>query len=55
VSAADRPESHRSSGARNEKKRAWKFCYWRFDYNFMVYDIDKNAWDEPNGRALVPR
>jgi endoglucanase len=40
--------------ARAAEKRGWAFGYWQFDSNFIVYDIDKDAWNEPIHRALVP-
>ncbi len=40
--------------ARAAEKRGWAFGYWQFDSNFIVYDIDKDAWNEPIYRALVP-
>ena len=41
--------------ARAAEKRGWAWGYWQFDSNFIVYDIDKDAWNEPIYRALVPR
>ena len=41
--------------ARAAEKRGWAFTYWQFDSNFIVYDIDKDQWNEPIYRALVPR
>jgi len=41
--------------ARAAEKRGWAWGYWQFDSNFIVYDIDKDAWNEPIHRALVPR
>ncbi|HUQ10799.1 MAG TPA: glycoside hydrolase family 5 protein [Steroidobacteraceae bacterium] len=41
--------------ARAAEKRGWAFGYWQFDSNFIAYDIDKDAWNEPIYRALVPR
>ena len=40
--------------ARAAEKRGWAWTYWQFDSNFIVYDIDKNAWNQPIYRALVP-
>jgi endoglucanase len=40
--------------ARAAEKRGWAWTYWQFDSNFIVYDIDKDAWNEPIYRALVP-
>ena len=40
--------------ARAAEKRGWAFDYWQFDSNFIAYDIDKDAWNEPIYRALVP-
>jgi endoglucanase len=41
--------------ARAAEKRGWAFAYWQFDSNFIVYDIDRDAWNEPIYRALVPK
>jgi endoglucanase len=41
--------------ARAAEKRGWAFGYWQFDSNFVVYDVDKGAWNEPIYQALVPR
>jgi endoglucanase len=40
--------------ARAAEKRGWAWTYWQFDSNFIVYDIDQDAWNEPVYRALVP-
>lgn len=40
--------------ARAAEKRGWAFTYWQFDSNFIVYDIDKDAWNLPIHKALVP-
>ena len=40
--------------ARAAEKRGWAWTYWQFDSNFIVYDIDKDRWNEPIYRALVP-
>ena len=40
--------------ARAAEKRGWAFTYWQFDSNFVVYDIDKDAWNTPIYKALVP-
>jgi len=40
--------------ARAAEKRGWAFTYWQFDSNFIVYDIDKDAWNTPIYKALVP-
>jgi endoglucanase len=40
--------------ARAAEKRGWAWTYWQFDSNFIVYDIDKDAWNEPIYKALVP-
>jgi endoglucanase len=41
--------------ARAAEKRGWAWTYWQFDSNFIVYDIDKDAWNDPIYRALVPK
>jgi len=40
--------------ARAAEKRGWAWTYWQFDSNFIVYDIDKDAWNTPIHDALVP-
>jgi endoglucanase len=40
--------------ARAAEKRGWAWAYWQFDSNFIVYDIDRDAWNAPIYRALVP-
>ncbi len=39
--------------ARAAEKRGWAWTYWQFDSNFVVYDVDKDAWNEPIYRALI--
>jgi endoglucanase len=39
--------------ARAAEKRGWAWTYWQFDSNFVVYDVDKDAWNEPIYRALM--
>ncbi len=41
--------------ARAAEKRGWAWTYWQFDSNFIVYDIDKDAWNEPIYKALVAK
>jgi endoglucanase len=41
--------------ARAAEKRGWAWTYWQFDSNFIVYDIDAGAWNEPIYRSLVPQ
>jgi endoglucanase len=40
--------------ARAAEQRGWAWGYWQFDSNFIVYDIDRDAWNTPVYRALVP-
>jgi len=40
--------------ARAAERRGWAWTYWQFDSNFVVYDVDKDGWNEPIYRALVP-
>jgi endoglucanase len=40
--------------ARAAEKRGWAWAYWQFDSDFIVYDIDKDQWNEPIRRALIP-
>jgi endoglucanase len=43
-----------SAVARAAEKRGWAWTYWQFDGNFIVYDIGKDAWNQPIYEALVP-
>jgi len=40
--------------ARTAEALGWAWAYWQFDSDFIVYDIDKDAWVEPIRKALVP-
>jgi endoglucanase len=43
-----------STVARAAEKRGFAWAYWQFDKDFVVYDIDKDAWVEPILKALIP-
>jgi len=40
--------------ARGAEARGFSWAYWQFDKDFIVYDIDKDAWVEPILHALIP-
>jgi endoglucanase len=40
--------------ARTAEKLGWSWAYWQFDSDFVVYDVEKDAWVEPLRKALVP-
>jgi endoglucanase len=40
--------------ARAAEKRGWSWAYWQFDSDFILYDIDRDAWVEPIKRSLIP-
>lgn len=40
--------------ARQFEKFGWSWAYWQFDSDFIVYDIDRDAWVEPILKALIP-
>jgi endoglucanase len=40
--------------AREAERHGFSWAYWQFDSNFLVWDMDRNAWVEPIHRALVP-
>ncbi len=40
--------------ARAAERLGWSWAYWQFDSDFVVYDVDKDAWVEPLRGALVP-
>jgi endoglucanase len=42
------------SVARAAEQRGWSWAYWQFDNDFILYDIDKDAWVEPIRKALAP-
>jgi endoglucanase len=33
----------------------WSWAYWQFDKDFVLYDIDKGAWNEPVKNAILPQ
>jgi len=43
-----------SAVARGAEARGFSWSYWQFDHDFIVYDIDKEAWVEPILHALIP-
>jgi endoglucanase len=43
-----------STVARTAESLGWAWTYWQFDSDFIVYNVDKDAWVEPIHRALVP-
>ena len=51
--AEDRPK-YTAAVARAAERRGWAWGYWQFDSNFIVYDIDKDAWYAPIHDALIP-
>jgi endoglucanase len=40
--------------ARAAEKRDWSWAYWQFDSDFILYDMNRDAWVEPIKRALIP-
>jgi endoglucanase len=46
--------AYTSAVARAAEKRGWAWAYWQFDSDFIVYDIDKDQWNEPIHEALIP-
>ncbi len=40
--------------ARAAEKRGWAWAYWQFDSDFILYDINKDAWVLPIRQALIP-
>jgi endoglucanase len=46
--------AYTSAVARAAEERGWAWAYWQFDGDFIVYDIDKDAWVKPIHDALVP-
>jgi endoglucanase len=40
--------------ARTAEALGWSWAYWQFDSDFVVYDIDNDAWVGPIRKALVP-
>ena len=43
-----------TSVARAAEQRGWSWAYWQFDSDFILYDIDRDAWIEPIRNALIP-
>jgi len=40
--------------ARAAEARGWSWAYWQFDSNFILYDVQRDAWVEPIRNALIP-
>ena len=40
--------------ARHAESLGWSWGYWQFDSDFVVYNIEKDAWVEPILKALLP-
>lgn len=40
--------------ARHAEHLGWSWGYWQFDSDFIVYDIDQDAWVTPILNALIP-
>jgi endoglucanase len=40
--------------ARTAESLGWSWAYWQFDSDFILYDINKDAWVEPILQALAP-
>ena len=40
--------------ARTAERLGWSWAYWQFDSDFVVYDVERDAWVEPLRKALVP-
>lgn len=43
-----------STVARTAESLGWAWTYWQFDSDFIVYNVDKDAWVEAIHKALVP-
>jgi endoglucanase len=35
--------------------RGFSWAYWRFDSDFVVYDVETNKWNELILKALIPK
>jgi endoglucanase len=46
--------AYTSCVARTAESFGWAWTYWQFDSDFIVYDIDKDQWNEPIRKALIP-
>jgi endoglucanase len=53
---ADMPSRVRYTSfvARQAERLGWSWGYWQFDSDFVVFDIDRDAWVEPIRDALIP-
>jgi endoglucanase len=40
--------------ARTAESLGWSWAYWQFDSDFILYDIERDAWVEPIRDALIP-
>lgn len=40
--------------ARTAEAHGWSWAYWQFDSDFILWDMNRDAWVEPILRALIP-
>jgi len=43
-----------SSVARAAEQHGWSWAYWKFDSDFILYDVPKDSWVMPILQALIP-
>jgi endoglucanase len=46
--------SYTSHAARTAERLGWAWTYWQFDSDFVVWDMERDAWVQPIWKALVP-
>ena len=39
---------------RTAEASGWSWAYWQFDGDFILWDMQRDAWVEPILQALVP-
>jgi endoglucanase len=40
--------------ARTAESLGWAWAYWQFDSDFLLWDMQKDAWVAPILKALIP-
>jgi len=50
----DRRVAYTAWAARTAESLGWAWSYWQFDSDFILWDMQKDAWVEPILKALIP-
>ena len=54
AAAMDDRARYLSTAARTAEQLQWAWAAWQFDHDFAVFDTDRDSWNAPLLRALIP-